>query len=123
MPAEVLSPLYTGVKYLSARSAGYLDPRKHGRIRKIYADGWHEYVAYLMPDPNLATEVRENYRWLDLFDQPNNDGIPSERIASAKKVILEAYDLYDKLLEQRLVYDRETEEVTEESLHNWPFHF
>ena len=114
-------PEETGVKYLSARSAGYLDPRKHGRIRKIYADGWHEYVAYLMPDPKLATEVRENYRWLDLFDQPNNDGIPAERIASAKKVILEAYDLYDKLLEQRLVYDRETEEVTEESLHNWPF--
>ena len=47
-----------------------------------------------MPDPKLATEVRECYRWLDMFDNSDNDGVSSELIATAKKVILEGYDLF-----------------------------
>ena len=56
-----------------------------------------------------------------MFDNSDNDGISPELIAASKKVILEAYDLDDKLLKERYVYDRETGEVTKEYLHNWPF--
>ena len=111
----------TGIEYLSGISAGNLDPRKHDRIKKIYSEGWHEYTAYLMPNPKLATEVRESYRWLGMFDESDNDGISPELIASAKKVILEAYDLHDIIQKERYVYDRESEKVTKEYLHNWPF--
>lgn len=106
----------TGIEYLSGWSAGQLDPRKHCRIKK-YIHGWSR-AAYLMPNPDLATEVRESYRWLDMFDNSNNDGISAELIASAKKVVLEAYDLDDNLLKHRYVYDRDTEKVTKEFLHN-----
>lgn len=105
----------TGIEFLSGWSAGRLDPRKHSRLKKSCN------AAYLMPNPKLATEVRKSNRWLGMFDNSDNDGISPELIASAKKVILEAYDLDDKLLKQRYVYDRETEEVTKEYLHNWPF--
>lgn len=106
----------TGIEYLSGWSAGQLDPRKHCRIKK-YIHGWSR-AAYLMPNPDLATEVRESYRWLDMFDNSDNDGISAELIASAKKVVLETYDLYDKILEERYVYDRDSENVTKEILHN-----
>lgn len=108
----------TGIEYLSGWSAGHLDPRKHCRIKKSYIQGWSRTAAYLMPNPDLATEVRENYRWLDMFDNSDNDGISAEVIASAKKVVLEAYDLDDNLLKHRYVYDRDTEKVTTEFLHN-----
>lgn len=111
----------TGIKYLSGWSAGYLDPRKHSRIKKIYCQGWSRDSAYLMPNPKFATEVRESNRWLGMFDNSDNDGISQELIAASKKAILEAYDLDDKLLKERYVYDRETGEVTKEYLHNWPF--
>lgn len=111
----------TGIEYLSGWAAGHLDPRKHCRIKKIYSRGWNEYTAYLMPNPDLATEVRDSCRWLGLFDNPDNDGIPVEKIAYAKRIILEAYDLDDKLLKDRLVYDRDSKKVIKESLHNWPF--
>lgn len=108
----------TGIEFLSGSTAGHLDPRKHSRLKKIYLPGWSGYNAYLMPDSSLATEVRESYRWLDFFDNSDNTGISPERIVSAKKVILEAYDLDDKLLKQRYVYDRDSEVVTKEYLHN-----
>ena len=111
----------TGIEYLSGLSAGHLDPRKHSRLKKIYSQGWHEYTAYLMPNPKLATEVRESSYWLGMFKNSDNDSISAELIASAKKVVLEAYDLDDKLLKQRYVYDRESGEVSKEYLHNWPF--
>jgi hypothetical protein len=111
----------TGIEFLSGWSAGHLDPRKHSRLKKIYCQGWGRNTAYLMPNPKLATEIRESYRWLGMFDNSDNDCISPELIASAKKIILEAYDLDDKLLKQRYVYDRESEEVTKEYLHNWPF--
>ena len=111
----------TGIEFLSGCSAGHLDPRKHSRLKKTYCQGWGRNTAYLMPNPKLATEIRESYRWLGMFNNSDNDGISPELIASAKKIILEAYDLDDKLLKQRYVYDRESEEVTKEYLHNWPF--
>lgn len=103
----------TGIEYLSSRTAGALEPRKHNRLKKVYIWGWRRHVAYLMPNPDLATEVREHYRWLSMFDDDDNDGVPLDLIVSAKKVILQAYDLHDKLLENYLVYDRETETVTQ----------
>ena len=108
----------TGIEYLSGWSAGHLDPRKHCRIKKFYIQGWSRNAAYLMPNPDLATEVRENYRWSGMFDDSDNDGISAELIASAKKVILEAYDLNDNLLDHRYVYDRDSEKVIKEFLHN-----
>lgn len=108
----------TGIDFLSGWKAGHIDPRNHCRIKKEYCSGWSRNVAYLMPDPKLATEVRECYRWLDMFDNSDNDGVSSELIATAKKVILEGYDLYDKILEKRYVYDRDSKEVTKEYLHN-----
>ena len=104
----------TEIDYLSGWTAGHLDPRKHGRIKKHWCQGWHNYTAYLMPNPELATEVREEYRWLNLFDATDNDGINPKLIAEAKKVILESYDLEDNLLDEYFVYDRETREVTKE---------
>ena len=111
----------TGIEYLSGWTAGHLDPRKHHRIKQVYSEGWHKYCGYLMPNPDLATEVREFYRWLRLFDGEDNDGAPAELIASAQKVILEGYDLNDRLLKERIVYDKSTQEVRKEALHNWPF--
>ena len=111
----------TGIEYLSGLSAGQLDPRKHSRLKRIFFPGWNRDAAYLMPNPKLATEVRESCRWLGLFDNTDNDGVSPKLIASAKKVILEAYDLDDKLLKQRYVYDRKTKEVTKEYLHNIAF--
>lgn len=60
---------------------------------------------------------------MDLFDSPDNDGIPAWRIASAQKVILETYDLYDRLLKERYVYDSASKRVIKEYLQNWPFNF
>ncbi len=107
----------TGIEFLSGWSAAHLDPRKHSRLKK----GWHENSAYLMPNPTLATEIRESFNWLELFENSDHDGISPELIASAKSIILESYDLDDKLLKQRYVYDRESAEVRKEYLHNWPF--
>lgn len=120
VPKVLCTAPETGIEYLSGWSAGHLDPRKHNRLKKTYCQGWGSYTAYLMPNPELATEVRETSRWLGLFDNSDNDGISAALIASAKKVILEAYDLNDKLVKQRYVYDRESEEVTKEYLHR-PF--
>ena len=111
----------TGIQYLSGWSAGHLDPRKHIRIKKIYRQGLGRDAAYLMPNPELATEVRECYNWLGMFQNSDNDGVSPELIASAKKIILEAYDLNDVLQKKRLVYDRKTNEVSVELLYNWPF--
>ncbi len=105
----------TGIQFLSGWVAGHLDPEKHSRLMKS------SDKAYLMPNPELATEVREGYRWLDMFDNSDNDGISPKLIASAKKVILESYDLNDNLLKQRYVYVRESEKVTKEYLHSRPF--
>ena len=111
------APDETGIKYLSGWTAGHLDPRKHSRIKKIYSTGWYRDSAYLMPNPKLATEVRYN----DTFKSFFSDSAFAEQIATAKKVILEAFDLNDKMLTQRYVYDSEIQEVTSETLHNWPF--
>lgn len=111
----------TGIEYLSGLSAGQLDPRKHSRLKRIFFPGWNRDTAYLMPNPKLATEVRESCRWLGLFDNTDNDGVSPELIASAKRVILEAYDLDDNLLKQRYVYNSKTKEVTKEFFHNLSF--
>ncbi len=111
----------TGIDFLSGYTAGHLDPRKHNRIKKISRSAWNSYSAYLMPNPNLATEIRENPNWPMMFS--GEDGISPELIASAKKVILEAYGLNDNLLKERYVYDRDSEKVTKEYLHNWPFNY
>ncbi len=90
------------LSFFSGWSAGHLDPRKHSRLKKIYCQGWGRNTAYLMPNPKLATEIRESYRWLGMFDNSDNDCISPELIASAKKIILEAYDLDDKLLKRAM---------------------
>ena len=38
-------------------------PRKHSRLKKIYCQGWGRNTAYLMPNPKLATEIRESGDW------------------------------------------------------------
>lgn len=121
VPKVVCEAPETGIEFLSGWTAGRLDPRKHSRIRKIYSQGWGRNTAYLMPNPKLATEVRENSCWLRMFDAAENDGVSPELIASAKRIVVEAYDLNDTLLKERLVYDRETGKVSKETLHNWPF--
>lgn len=108
----------TGIEYLSGWNAGYIDPKNHHRLRKSHG-AWDS--VYLMPDPKLATEVREDYRWKGMFDDPDNDGVSPELIATAQKVILEGYDILDRLLKKRFVYDSTTKKVTKEVLHNWPF--
>ncbi|MBQ2937467.1 MAG: hypothetical protein IJE05_01065 [Clostridia bacterium] len=115
------APEETDIKFLSGFTAGHLDPRNHNRIKKIYCQGWHCHVAYLMPNPEMASEVREHSRWLNMFDTSDNDGVSPELIANSKRIILEFYDLYDKLLNVRYVYNKDSEEVTKEYLHNWPF--
>lgn len=123
VPKVICESSETGIKYLSGYTAGHLDPSKHWRIMKTHSNGWNRNVAYLMPNSHLATEVRKSSRWMDLFDSPDNDGIPAWRIASAQKVILETYDLYDRLLKERYVYDSASKRVIKEYLQNWPFNF
>ena len=115
------APEETGIDFLSGYSAGHLDPRKHYRLKKMYAKGWNCDVAYLMPDPKLATEVRDHHRWLDIFDCSDNDGVSLQLILRAKKIILEYYDINDVLIKERFVYSRDSGKVTKEILHNWPF--
>ena len=76
-----------------------------------------------MPEPSLADELRETRRWLGLFDNPDNDGIPAEKIAFAKKVILEAFDLQDKLIKERWVYEKSSADCKKQYLHNNPYGF
>ena len=114
------APEETGLQYLDARRAGELDPRQHYRIKKIYSDGWRRYTAYLMPLAGLATEVRGGYRWLAMFDNSDNDGVDPALIAEAERVILETFDLYDRINKKRLVYEASTKEVHVEYLHNDP---
>ena len=111
----------TGIEFLSGYTAGQLDPRKHNRIRKMRFSTWSSCSAYLMPNPNLATEIRVHPNWVMLFN--GMDAVSPELIASAKKVMLEFYDLNDNLLKERYVYDRDSEEVTKEYLCNWPFDY
>lgn len=114
------APEETGLQYLDARCAGKLDPRQHHRIKKFYSAGWGCNTAYLMPLPGLATETRGSYRWLDMFDNSDNDGIDPQLIAEAERVILESFDLYDRINKERLVYEASTKEVHAEYLHNDP---
>ena len=114
------APEETGLQYLDARRAGELDPCQHHRIKKVYSDGWHRYTAYLMPLAGLATEVRDGYRWLAMFDDGDNDGVDPKLIAEAERVILETFDLYDHINKERLVYEAATKEVHVEYLHNDP---
>lgn len=114
------APEETGLQYLDARCAGELDPRQHCRIKKLYSAGWSRYSAYLMPLAGLATETREDYRWLAMFDSSDNDGVNPRLIAEADRVILETFDLYDHLNKKRLVYEASTKEVHMEYLHNDP---
>ncbi len=118
VPKVVCEAPETGIEYLSGWAAGHLDPKKHVRIKKFPSVGWQKYVAYLMPNPELADEVRETDCWLDMF---RDGSVPFEKIANAKKIILESYDLDDKLLKERYVYDSASGSVTKEYLHNWPF--
>ena len=111
----VCTAFETGIEYLSGQSAGHLDPRCHHRLQKVYSWGCS---AYLMPNPKLASEVRDvNHRWLDMFNSSNNDGVSPMLIASAKRVILDAYALDDTPLDKCFIYDRETGEVTQRFLH------
>ncbi|MBR2855442.1 hypothetical protein IKE99_00660 [Candidatus Saccharibacteria bacterium] len=114
------APEETGLKYLDARRAGGIDPQQHYRIKKTYSAGWNRYTAYLMPLPGLATEVRQTCRWLRMFDTADNDGVNPSLIAEAERVILETFDLYDRLNKKRLVYEAATREVYVEYLHNNP---
>lgn len=111
------------ISFLSGWTAGRLDPRKHHRLKEYYARGWGRSTVYLMPEPSLADEVRETCRWLGLFDNPDNDGIPAEKIAFAKKVILEAFDLQDKLIKERWVYEKSSANCKKQYLHNDPYGF
>ena len=56
-----------------------------------------------------------------MFDSKDNDGISPELISSAKRVVLEAYDLNDKILDLRFVYTKATKKVHKEYLreNNW----
>ena len=114
------APEETELQYLDARRAGELDPRQHYRIKKIYSAGWCKYSAYLMPLAGLATEVRHGYRWLAMFDSSDNDGVDPLLIAEAERIILETFDLYDRINKKRLVYEASTKEVHVEYLHNDP---
>lgn len=105
----------TGVKFISGKVAYFLNPMNHYRIKKVSNNESGDEAAYLMPDPYMATVVKEHYRWMSIFDDSDNDGISPDLVASAKKVIVESYDLQDKLL-KRLIFDRDTEEVKEEDL-------
>lgn len=114
------APEETELQYLDAGRAGKLDPRQHYRIKKIYPNGRHRCTAYLMPLAGLATEVRDGYRWLAMFDNSDNDGVNPVLIAEAERVILETFDLYDRINKKRLVYEASTKEVHVEYLHNNP---
>lgn len=110
----------TGLKYLNGIRAGKIDPRNHCRIKKVWSSGWNRGCAYLMPLAGLADEIREDYRWLAMFDTADNDGVDPKLIAEAKRVILETFDLYDQIDGKRLVYEAETQAVHVEYLHNKP---
>ena len=103
----------TGIKYLSGRTAGKLDPAVHIRIIKEDSPAYRRYLAYLTPNPELAGEVYTDNRWLDMF---LNGLVDPALIAGADKIMLDFIDLYDKPLPTFLVYDRETGEVTK---HNY----
>ena len=95
----------TGIDYLSGYTAGRLDPRKHGRIRMF-----SKHTAYLMPNPQLADQVREV-----MFSEGFYKGIVND-LVSASTIIVEEYDLNDNLLRTRFVYDRASKSVKEEHL-------
>ena len=56
-----------------------------------------------------------------MFDNEDNDVVPVSKIAEAQRVIIEGYDIYDRIVGERYVYYKESEEVVKEYLHNWPF--
>ena len=91
-----------------------IDPAKRSRIKKIV--GYH-----LMPNPKLATQVRESFYWRGMFDYDDNAGVPLSLIANAKEVILEGYDVNDTLLKERFVWRKRWRDVIKQYLHNWPF--
>lgn len=106
-----------GIDFLDAKRAGKIKPGQHGRIKKSYCAGWGCEVAYLMPHPDLADEVRNHCRWLSLFDTDDNDGFDPVLIATARKVIVEGFDLYDDLTNRRLLYVASKKEVYVEERH------
>ena len=74
-----------------------------------------------MPNPKLATGIRKHPYWLNFFYSPEAEGISPEKIISAKKIIVESYDSKDNLMRERYVYDKYSQMIHKEFLHNWPF--
>ena len=73
--------------------------------------------VYLTPDPRLADEVRETCHWLRMFRRYGNfDGTDPARIAAARDVVLEGFDLHDDIIPERLVYRACDKEVHAERL-------
>lgn len=109
----------TGVDYLTGEAGG-ISPLNHSRIESL-GSSFGDKRAYLMPNPELATVIKKTNRWLGLFDNDGNDGVPASKIAEAQRIIIEGYDIYDKLVEDRYVYYKDSDEAVKEHLHNWPF--
>lgn len=101
----------TEIKSLSKCKAGKIHPSQHYRIKKTYKPLMGGYMAYLMPNPDLATETRNHSGWSSLFMSSNNDGISPIRIAHSRKIILEAYDIEDNILPTSYTYDVKTGKV------------
>lgn len=90
------------------------------RLRRVCGTRPSEVYVQLMPNPNLAAEVREHCRWLSLFDSDNHDGCSAAWISQASRIIIEAYDFYDFPTNHRFVYERSSRSVHMETLWNWP---
>ena len=95
------------------KEASRFDPE---RVKKEWDDIWGEWIAHLLPDSRLADKVKDDH-WRGMFQGCNDfDGEDPARIAAAKEVILEGFDLYDNLIPERLVYRASDKEVHAERL-------
>ena len=94
-------------------SVGELDLQQRYRIKRFYCKGrrGNRYATYLMPRPDLATKVSRSYRWLEMFDGDDNDGVDLALITNAERVILETFDVQDQISRKRLVYEASTDQV------------
>lgn len=110
VPKVVCEASETGVEFLGPKASA-IDPREHCRIKKRYCSGWIRDVAYLQPKSGIADYIGEGTFWTDVFDNNNGGIFTSRDIADAKKITLEVYDLTDKLLPNKLVYTKESNEV------------
>ena len=107
IPCTGAAPEYE-ITFLHKSRARKIDPSQHKRIKKFYKTPPGEYLAFLMPNANLATEIIEDSPWF-FFNKYESS------IAQSKQIIIEAYDIADKRLPHYYIYNSVIDEIIEKS--------